>query len=297
MADRPSLRSRVGSGVKHRLEPWRQGTARWRVLPDYLVLGAMKAGTTSFRYNIRFHPWFVRSAYKQPAYFDHHYDKGERWYRGNFPLAATMAARRRRAGGAFTGEESVSYLYNRTAAPRVAKDLPDARLIALLRDPVRRTYSHHQMELRWGRDDRSFDEAMQGALAAFEEAGTDPDRVRALEGQAAYDFQYIGRSVYAPQLAHWYDHVDRERLLVLRAEDFFEDTRGVLQSVHDHLGIPRHDPETSVASNVKGGAPKMAGATRDALVELFSPFNDQLERLLGRSMDWDLAGAVEPDRD
>ena len=124
-------------------------TATWRPMPDFLVLGTKRGGSTSaWRYLIQ-HPQVMPMVtrwehLKSPHYFYWHYDRGLDWYRGHFPsVAARHAAQRRLGRRMITGESSPYYLFDPRVPARVARDLPEARFIVLLRDPVKRAYSHY----------------------------------------------------------------------------------------------------------------------------------------------------------
>ena len=132
---------------------WAAGraTARWRPLPDFLVIGAQKAGTTALYAYLRWHPGITGPSWKEVSFFDRHWWRGEFWYRGQFPL---------RSGQRLVGEASPSYLFHPLAPERVRSLVPEAKLIALVRDPVDRAYSHYQHEVALGREPLSFEDAL-----------------------------------------------------------------------------------------------------------------------------------------
>ena len=172
---------------------WTYGrlTSSLRPLPTALIIGAQKAGTTALYAWLRQHPTVVGPSWKEVNYFDRRYAKGERWYRGNFPRAR---------GATVVAEASTGYLFHPLAPERAKALLPDARLIALVRDPVSRAYSHYQHEVALGREPLSFedaidaeDERMQGEL---ERMLADP----AYFSHAWWNYTYLARGLYAEQL-------------------------------------------------------------------------------------------------
>ena len=148
----------------------RQATARWRPLPDFLVIGAQKAGTTALYAYLRWHPGITGPSWKEVSFFDRHWWRGEAWYRGQFPL---------RGRGRLVGEASPSYLFHPLAPERVHSLVPGARLVALVRDPVARAYSHYQHEVALGREPLGFEDALaaepRGRMARW--SGSSPTRV------------------------------------------------------------------------------------------------------------------------
>src|SRR5215208_8528317 len=130
---------------------WTYGkaTAKLRPLPDFLILGAQKAGTTALYAYLRWHPQITGPSFKEVSFFDRHYARGERWYRAHLPMRRSS----------IVGEASPSYLFHPLAPERVAQMLPNARLVALLRNPVDRAFSHYQHEVALGREPLSFEAA------------------------------------------------------------------------------------------------------------------------------------------
>jgi hypothetical protein len=125
-------------------------------LPDFVVSGTQKGGTSSFYKLLCHHPRMRRAAVKEVHYFDWHIDKGLEWYRRCFPA---------RAGPTITGEATPNNLFDPSVPERMAKEIPDASLIALLRNPVDRAYSHYQMQVRRATVSRTFEEAIEEEMA------------------------------------------------------------------------------------------------------------------------------------
>jgi len=253
-----------------------RATARWRPLPDFLVLGAQKAGTTALYAYLRWHPAITGPSWKEVSFFDRHWWRGESWYRGQFPL---------RSGGRLVGEASPSYLFHPLAPQRVHALVPGARLIAVLRNPVDRAYSHYQHEVSLGREPLSF----EAALAAEEERTrgeverlvADPRAFSA----AWWDHTYVARGMYAEQLARWLAVFPPEQLLVMRSEDLGEHPDTTYREILSFLGAPPHSLQEYPRVFERVYAP-MAGDTRRMLVETFAEPNRQLAALLGRELGW-----------
>jgi Sulfotransferase family len=116
-----------------RLRPhYRTLTGPLRGLPSVLIIGTAKGGTTSLFNYLAHHPDVVPPLGKEMHYFDMYYARGERWYRGRFPYEYRLR------NGTLTLDASPYYLFHPLAPERAARLLPDAKLIALLRNPVDR---------------------------------------------------------------------------------------------------------------------------------------------------------------
>jgi hypothetical protein len=259
-----------------------RATARARPLPDFLVLGAQKAGTTALYAYLRWHPAITGPSWKEVSYFDRHYARGASWYRGNFPLTTWSRPSRRTGGIApIVGEASPSYLFHPQAPERVAGLLPEVRLIALLRDPVDRALSHYQHEVALGREPLSFEAALeqeeQRLEGEVERMVADPRYF----SRAWWDHTYLARGRYAEQLERWLAVFPRDQVLVVASRDLAERPAETYAEVLRFLGAPPH---------LLGSFPRifereyagMAAATRRSLEAYFAEPNRRLAALLGR---------------
>ena len=261
-------------------------TSAWRTLPDYVVIGAQRCGTTSLWWYLVKHPNVARSLTKEVQYFSVNYHRGLPWYRSNFPSRPYRAVMERiRGGRLMSGEASPYYLFHPLAPQRVAKVLPDTMLIAMLRDPVERAYSHYQLQVRFGLEELSFEDAI---AREPERLAGEEDRIRSDPGYVGLNhrrYSYLARGHYAEQLARWFALFPRERVLVLQSEDFFARPDRVFAEVLRFLGLPAWSPRSFPTYNARQRRP-MDPATRRRLKAHFKRPNQQLEELLARRFDW-----------
>src|SRR6478609_8226330 len=150
----PAQERRRGAGERAHMR-FRTITRNARALPDFLLIGGQRCGSTSLYTTLCGHPQVLAGAHKEPHFFDNNHLRGEGFYRRLFPLRAHLRARH-----AITGEATTHYLSHPAVPERVAAMLPDVRLIAILRDPVERAYSHYQRAPRNGREPLSFEQAL-----------------------------------------------------------------------------------------------------------------------------------------
>jgi len=272
----PTLPGPVRSVLRNAVWSFGTATARARPLPDFLILGAQKAGTTALYAYLRRHPGITGPRWKEVSYFDRHYRRGSAWYRGNFP-----AGRGRR----LVGEASPSYLFHPLAPERAAALVPGARLIAILRDPVERAYSHYQHELALGREALSFEEALDREDTRME---GELERILADPGYFSHpwwNFTYVARGLYAEQLERWHAAYGRQQLLVLANEELSVDAAATYARVLEFLGAAPHELD-SYPRVFDRDYPALRPETRERLVAHFAGPNRRLYALLGRDLGW-----------
>jgi hypothetical protein len=261
-AAKQRVKGTPGDGSTPRADEPRTGA-----LPDFVVIGGKKCGTTYLYHLLTRHPLVEPGAAKELHFFNVHFDEGVEWYRQCFPVPRWEDGRR-----TITGEATPEYLPHPLAPERMAKVIPQARLIALLRDPVDRTFSDYQQVVRKGREPRTFEEVMD-----YDNLGDAPRR-------------FLSKSIYVDQLLRWSEFFPREQMLVLKSEDFFEDPAGTLQAAYGFLGLPEWEPEASEIKPKKRNKGDYEGgmdpATRERLEEYFEPHNRRLYDYLGRDFGW-----------
>ena len=273
----PGRRSVRRAAVRARLKP-RTVTARFRPLPSALIVGAQRCGTTSLYTYLAAHPQIAVPIAKELQFFSDNFYRGEAWYRAHFPLAARTVAL----------EATPYYLFHPRAAERAATVVPDARIVAVLRNPVDRAYSHYRHSVERGHEHLSFSDALdvESERVAGETARlVDEPEYRSVAHRV---FSYASRGRYAEQLEAWIERFGPANVHVLRSEDLYRDPASAYASVVDFLGLPfAGDPEFRVHAASRGRDDDMPAQVRARLVDEFRPANARLETLLGRAMGWD----------
>ena len=266
---------------------WTYGrlTAAARPLPDFLIIGAQKAGTTALYSYLREHPAITGPPWKEVSFFDRHFWRGAAWYRGNFPNKLYLRRARSRTGvDATVGEASPSYLFHPLAPQRAAALLPDVRLIALVRNPIDRALSHYHHEVALGREPLTFEQALEQ-----EDTRMDGELERMHDpryfSHAWWNFTYLSRGRYAEQLERWLELVSRERLLILPSEDLLERPRETYRQVLEFLGAPSHELDSYPRVFVREYS-DMDPKTRAGLRGYYAEPNRRLYELLGRDLGW-----------
>ena len=244
MSEKSTLLPPVGRRIRHvaarRVHALRRGE---RELPTYFIVGAKRAGTTSLDEYVVDHPLVLRGLVEKGCrYYDVNYHRGPAWFRGHLPLVV----RRRPAGGAGSGRGRSSgsrvptTRSTRTAPARIAADVPGARIIFVLRDPVQRAWSHYRYEAARG---------LRDAVAGGRPRGRGRSALlgqRAGSGGYAHrHFSYAGRSRYAEALDRLHASFAPEQVLVVQSEALFADPAATLAwSSTTSACLPTRPPTT-----------------------------------------------------
>jgi hypothetical protein len=266
---------------------YRSVTARGRRLPDYIIAGAQKSGTTSIWAYLNEHPNVKPALRKEVNFFDANYDRGLDWYRSYFPLSAPDHVYATSFPETLTGESCANYMFHPLAPRRIAETVPRAKIIFLLRNPVDRAFSHYQLKLRRRQESLSFDDAITaeaGRLAGEEEK---------IISQGNYfseshdRFSYLARGRYFDQIIRWQALFPPEQLLILESKEFYDHTGDVFRRVLNYLKLPSWQP-LQFGNRFPGRYhEKMSDATRRRLVDYFAPHNERLFAHLRMRFDWD----------
>jgi hypothetical protein len=226
--------------------------------PTFIIMGAPKSGSTTLYHGLRQHPDVFMSEEKEPRYFSYLAVKERKGSEPRnpsfFPVrtAESYARLFEEARGRVTGEASVNYLEIPGTAEVIHRLHPEVRLIAILRNPVDRAFSHYLMNVRGGFERQRFEEALA-------------------------DETYLKTGLYSRQLQAYLDRFDPRHLHIALMDELKHDPVGLLQRLYVFVGVdPAFVPDLAFQHNV-GGAPK------SRLLNLLftqSRLNDRLKRAL-----------------
>jgi len=237
------------------------------MLPNFLIIGAPKSGTTSLYEYLREHPQVFMSPVREPNFFS--------FGMGELPAPTAPGIRMIRDLDAYCrlfsgvtsetaiGEASPSYLRVPETAGRIRRYVPGAKLVAILRDPIERAYSAFLMLRRNGWETLTdFDEAIEA-----EQRGERRER------------PYLERSRYAPQLRRYLEHFPREQLQIHLYDDLRDDAARLVRDTYRFLGVgTSFEPDSTRRHNAAGSFRSLR--TQRFLDELPRPLRSTAERLV-----------------
>lgn len=252
-------------------------------LPDFIIIGTQKGGTTSLFHYLSQHPELVASSEKEVHFFDSGgtdvpYDsfaQGLDWYEKRFPFDWSTTRKK--------FEASPLYLFHPLAPARIHAALPKVKLIALLRNPTDRAVSHYYHQRKVGKESLTLQEAIEAESSRLKKPLEDGD----YKSETFVRHSYVQRGYYAEQLARYFQYFSPDQVLVASSEEFFSSPGEVIQRVLRFVEVdasyqtPDLNPK-NIGHN-KEEAPADLVAKLD---DVFQKPNQELYDLLGRTFEW-----------
>ena len=259
-------------------------TGPLRVLPDFIIIGSMKCGTTSLYYDICEHPCASPAAYDEIGFFDSNFHLGLNWYRSMFPTKRRIEDIRRKEGVAITGEDTPFYFWNPVAAKRIQKLLPNIKLITILRNPIDRAYSEYQDVVSSESNSPSFETFIENEINTRRKDSS-------LITEENFEIfnqknSYLLKGIYVDQLKIWAGLFPKEQIFTLSTENLNSEPITALESVFQYLNLPDYKIKNIQRQKQKKYVP-MNSQTRKMLIEFFKPHNERLFKFIGKKFDWD----------
>jgi hypothetical protein len=252
--------------------------------PDFIILGAQKAGTSSLYSFLIRHP-HIRGAFrKETHFFTQDFDKNALWYESYFPSRLPWNS------GTITGEASPSYLNTPYVPKFVHQILDETKFIVLLRNPIDRAFSHYSHSVNLNVEHLSFQEALALELERISEEVSAFQRgytIRDYRTSSFLKFSYATRGIYVKQLRWWFELFPRDRFNIIKYEDFFKDPLTNIQSLYKFLGLAEMEAFEFPKRNIGAYKRKLEPKTREYLRDYYQPYNAELSELLGMDFsDW-----------
>ena len=262
---------------------WYGVTNSIRVLPDFIVIGAAKSGTTSLYHYLAQHPCIASSSYDELGYFDDNYHLGINWYKSFFPTKFTKNKIIKKYGKFLTYDVTPGYFQNLWCIKRMCKTLPDVKLILVLRNPVDRTYSHYQSSTKRGMKTKiPFRDLLDIDLKTYEQIKNDDNEYLNFILNS-----YIGPSIYVRLVKEWLKYFRLEQLLIFSTEELAKNPREVFSRIFGFLNIKEEEINTESRQNVGGYDASLDSDLRQRLIDFFRPHNEELFNTINQRFDWD----------
>jgi hypothetical protein len=248
--------------------------------PDFLIIGAQKAGTTSlFKYVAKYTTNFSEPRRKEIYYYTRHHKLGLNWYKANFPKVHK---------GNLTGEATPDYLFYHLAPQRIFNDFPNIKLVVILRDPIERAFSQFNFQNRRKNkvvnNNHSFKEAIEIELEQIEK-GLNPGDVFSTD----YAYRsYVRRGIYIEQLKRWRNYFHEKQFCIIESNELFNNTNKTLNEVFAFLEL---QPKSKMRDQFEVHNKSIYNETiekdvLERLKEFYKPYNEELFDFLGKKYHW-----------
>jgi len=216
-------------------------------MPNFLIIGAQKAGTSALYHYLKQHPQIYMSPVKEPHFFSYDGDKLD--YQGPLKTTTPVITNVEKYSklfeaapqGAVIGEASPSYIYGPISAERIQHYIPKAKIIAVLRHPAERAYSNFVHAIRYGNEPiKDFAQALQ-------------EEEKRISEKWGFLWHYQRKGFYYEQLKRYFDKFDQEQIRVYLYEDLNSNPIKILKDIFKFLEIDEtFTPDVSLRYNVSG---------------------------------------------
>ena len=259
-------------------------TGSIRVLPDFLVIGAKRCGTTSLFYHLPEHPCISKSPHDNMGFFNDNFHLGVNWYKSFFPTIFTRNKIKSEFGNFLAFDVTTTYMEEESTANNVYQIKPNMKIIVILRNPVDRAYSQYHLNLREKAEKRSFEDAMEENMNELNKESY--ERYEIKPKFSVEENNYLKKGLYAQQLRHWLNIFPMESMLILSTEEFESNQQVIYNKIFEFLNISQFEVKNTEKME-KGSYPQMKSETRSLLLDYFRSYNKELFRLIDKKFDWE----------
>ena len=259
-------------------------TGSIRVLPDFLVIGAKRCGTTSLFYHLPEHPCISKSPHDNMGFFNDNFHLGVNWYKSFFPTIFTRNKIKSEFGNFLAFDVTTTYMEEESTANNVYQIKPNMKIIVILRNPVDRAYSQYHLNLREKAEKRSFEDAMEENMNELNKESY--ERYEIKPKFSVEENNYLKKGLYAQQLRHWLNIFPMESMLILSTEEFESNQQVIYNKIFEFLNISQFEVKNTEKME-KGSYPQMKSETRSLLLDYFRSHNNELFKLINKKFDWE----------
>jgi len=254
-------------------------TASSRVLPNFIIIGTVRSGSTSLYYNICEHPSVLSANYDEIGFFDSNYHLGINWYRSMFPTQKKMENVKMETGESITGEDTPFYFWKEEVAERIKEVLPKVKLIGIFRNPIDRAYSNYNLAVRMNTEKLTFENAIAKEMEFLKKFSLreSTDQMRS----------YLSKGFYDEQIKFWFEKFSRKQIHLLSTEDMQKNPKESLSKIFEFLEVSNYvikEPQRRKSAEYM----KMSEKTRNELIEFYRPHNNKFFEIIGNRFEWNL---------
>ena len=255
---------------------WLRTFNKGRPLPNFLILGVQKAGTTTLYDYITQHPNVLPAFRKETKYFDLYHQKSINWYKAFFPVLNNNC---------ITGEATPDYFFYKEIPKRIKQVLPNVKLIVLLRNPVDRAVSQYNFNVDREIETLPFEDAINKEVERMS-ANTAIPLKSGYVSNSYREFSYISRGMYAQQLKQWLKFFPLEHFFICTTKQLKFDTLNTINSVYEFLKLEQLSDIKVTQKNVSKNKVALNNNLLMQLKNRFDAENEILYNIIGKNFNW-----------
>jgi len=255
-----------------------------RVIPDFLVIGAKRCGTTSLYQHLPEHPCISKSPHDNMGFFNDNFHLGVNWYKSFFPTTFTRKKIKSKFGNFLAFDVTTKYMEEESTANNVYQTKPNMKIIIILRNPVDRAYSQYHLSVRQTAERRSFEDVVEENMNRLNKESHEHYEIK--PRFSAKEDNYLKKGLYALQLRYWLKILPRENILIVSTEEFESNQQIIYNKIFEFLNISKFEVKNTKKMQ-KGNYPPIKSETRNLLLDYFRPHNHELFELINMEFDWD----------
>ena len=255
-----------------------------RVIPDFLVIGAKRCGTTSLYQHLPEHPCISKSPYDNMGFFNDNFHLGVNWYKSFFPTTFTRKKIKSKFGNFLAFDVTTKYMEEESTANNVYQTKPNMKIIIILRNPVDRAYSQYHLSVRQTAERRSFEDVVEENMNRLNKESHEHYEIK--PRFSAKEDNYLKKGLYALQLRYWLKIFPRENILTVSTEEFESNQQIIYNKIFEFLNISKFEVKNTKKME-KGNYQPIKSETRNLLLDYFRPHNHELFELINMEFDWD----------
>lgn len=256
-------------------------TASSRVLPDFVIIGAKRCGTTSLFTNLPEHPSIINSHHDNMGFFNDNFHLGVNWYRSFFTTKSYKRRIEKKIGKCLSFDTTTTYMENRTTAENIKKIKSDMKIIVMLRNPVDRSYSQFNRTIKDDMELGKFENVVKEEIDKLTNDGDSLFKITRNESN------YIKKGIYYEQLKPWFELFPGENIGVFSTEEFKTNSQKTYNDIFDFLNLPHFTIKNNRIME-KGDYLPMRKEIRNRLSDFYQNYNEKLFKLIGKRFEWEI---------
>ena len=255
-----------------------------RVIPDFLVIGAKRCGTTSLYQHLPEHPCISKSPHDNMGFFNDNFHLGVNWYKSFFPTTFTRNKIKSKFGGFLAFDVTTKYMEEESTANNVYQTKPNMKIVVILRNPVDRAYSQYHLSVRQTAERRSFEDVVEENMNRLNKESHEHYEIK--PKFSVKEDNYLKKGLYALQLRYWLKIFPRKSILIMSTEEFESNQQAIYNKIFGFLNISQFEIKNTEKME-KGSYPQMKSETRSLLLDYFRSHNNELFKLINKKFDWE----------